>query len=247
MRPKSGMADWEITQALSNALGYPMHYDSPSEIMDEIARLTPTFTSVSYAHIEELGGSVQWPCNPENPEGTPIMHIDSFPHGKGTFVLTKYIPTDERTNKRFPLILTTGRILTQYNVGAQTRRTSNTTWHQEDLLEIHPHDASDRGIEEGDIVQITSRVGQIAMKAKVSTRVQPGVVYTTFHHPISGSNVITTDNADWATSCPEYKVTAVQISKVESYTSEWQNHWSTEDKIQHDFLTSSEPGAHEHA
>lgn len=175
------------------------------------------------------------------------MHIDSFPHGKGTFVPTKYIPTDERTNKRFPLILTTGRILTQYNVGAQTRRTGNTAWHEEDLLEIHPHDASDRGIENGDIVQIASRVGQIAMKAKVSTRVQPGVVYTTFHHPVSGSNVITTDNADWATSCPEYKVTAVQVSKVESYTSEWQTHWLIDDKKQHEFLTSAEQGTHEHA
>src|SRR5690606_13335193 len=110
---------------------------------DEIARLTPTFASVNYAHIDKMGGSVQWPCNPQNPEGTPIMHIDSFPHGKGTFVPTQYIPTSERTNKRFPLILTTGRILTQYNVGAQTRRTGNTAWHEEDLLEIHPHDASD--------------------------------------------------------------------------------------------------------
>jgi len=246
MRPKSGMADWEITQALSNALGYPMQYENPSEIMDEIARLTPTFASVNYAHIDKMGGSVQWPCNPQNPEGTPIMHIDSFPHGKGTFVPTQYIPTSERTNKRFPLILTTGRILTQYNVGAQTRRTGNTAWHEEDLLEIHPHDASDRGIENGDIVQIASRVGQIAMKAKVSTRVQPGVVYTTFHHPVSGSNVITTDNADWATSCPEYKVTAVQISKVENYASEWQDHWASTDKKQHDFLKSAESGTHEH-
>lgn len=246
MRPKSGMADWEITQALSNALGYPMQYENPSEIMDEIARLTPTFASVNYAHIDKMGGSVQWPCNPKNPEGTPIMHIDSFPHGKGTFVPTQYIPTSERTNKRFPLILTTGRILTQYNVGAQTRRTGNTAWHEEDLLEIHPHDASDRGIENGDIVQIASRVGQIAMKAKVSTRVQPGVVYTTFHHPVSGSNVITTDNADWATSCPEYKVTAVQISKVENHASEWQDHWASTDKKQHDFLKSAESGTHEH-
>ena len=222
MRPQSGKADWEITQALSTALGYPMNYSHPSEIMDEIARLTPTFASVSYARIEELGGSVQWPCNPDNPEGTQIMHTESFPHGLGRFIISQYIPTEERTNQRFPLILTTGRILTQYNVGVQTRRTQNTAWHAEDLLEIHPHDASDRGIEDGDIVQITSRVGQVAMRADVTERIQPGVVYTTFHHPLSGANVITTDNADWATSCPEYKVTAVQVSKVENLTSAWQ-------------------------
>lgn len=240
MRPQSGKADWEITQALSTALGYPMNYSHPSEIMAEIARLTPTFASVSYERIEELGGSVQWPCNLDNPEGTQIMHTESFPHGLGRFVISQYIPTDERTNQRFPLILTTGRILTQYNVGAQTRRTQNTAWHAEDLLEIHPHDASDRGIEDGDIVQITSRVGQVAMRADVTERIQPGVVYTTFHHPLSGANVITTDNADWATSCPEYKVTAVQVSKVENLTSAWQEQWRETDEQQQQFLPVAE-------
>ena len=242
MQPLAGMADWEVTQALCNALGYPMNYQSPSEIMDEVARLTPTFASVSYERIDALGGSVQWPCNPDNPEGTPIMHKHSFPHGLGKFVLSQYVPTDERVTQRFPLILTTGRILTQYNVGAQTRRTSNVSWHAEDLLEIHPHDASDRGINDGDAVQISSRVGQVAMKAQISTRMQPGVVYTTFHHPISGSNVITTENSDWATNCPEYKVTAVQISKVEGLTSDWQEQWLKTEKEQQALLAIAEVG-----
>ncbi|NOT67238.1 MAG: formate dehydrogenase subunit alpha [Methylophilaceae bacterium] len=219
----AGKEDWEVTQMLSNALGYPMNYSHPSEIMDEIARLTPTFHGVSYAKIEELG-SIQWPCNADAPDGTPTMHVDEFVRGKGRFMITEYIATDEKVTKKFPLILTTGRVLAHYNVGAQTRRTENTAWHPEDILEIHPHDAEDRGIKDGDWVGIQSRAGETVLHAKVSTRMQPGVIYTTFHHPFSGANVITTDNSDWATNCPEYKVTAVQVSKV-SQPSEWQKQY----------------------
>jgi formate dehydrogenase major subunit len=220
MQSKSGYADWEITQLLSNAVGYPMNYSHPSEIMDEIARLTPTFTGVSFARIDELG-SIQWPCNAAHPEGTPTMHVGEFVRGKGKFLVTEYVPTAEKVNARFPLILTTGRILSQYNVGAQTRRTENNQWHDEDRLEIHPHDAEERGIAEGDWVGIASRAGDTVLRARVTERVQPGVVYTTFHFPESGANVITTDNSDWATNCPEYKVTAVQATRV-SQPSEWQ-------------------------
>ena len=122
-------------------------------------------------------------------------------------------------------MLTTGRILSQYNVGAQTRRTANSAWHPEDILEIHPHDAGDRGISEGDRVSIASRVGETSLHASLSERVQPGVVYTTFHHPISGANVITTENSDWATDCPEYKVTAVEVRKATG-PSAWQRQHS---------------------
>ncbi|HVL09780.1 MAG TPA: formate dehydrogenase subunit alpha [Burkholderiaceae bacterium] len=220
MPPLAGYADWEVTQALANALGYPMQYRDPSEIMDEIARLTPTFHGVSYARLEALG-SIQWPCNEAAPEGTPIMHIDAFVRGKGRFMPTKYVPTEERINARYPLILTTGRILSQYNVGAQTRRTANSMWHGEDRLEIHPHDAEERGIAEGDWVGIASRAGETVLRATITERMQPGVVYTTFHFPESGANVITTDNSDWATNCPEYKVTAVQVLPV-TQPAEWQ-------------------------
>jgi formate dehydrogenase major subunit len=220
MKSKSGYADWEITQLLSNAVGYPMNYAHPSEIMDEIARLTPTFTGVSYARIDELE-SIQWPCNAEHPEGTPTMHVGEFVRGKGKFLVTEYVPTAEKVNAKYPLILTTGRILSQYNVGAQTRRTENNQWHDEDRLEIHPHDAEERGIAEGDWVGIASRAGDTVLRARVTERVQPGVVYTTFHFPESGANVITTENSDWATNCPEYKVTAVQATRV-TQPSEWQ-------------------------
>ena len=220
MPPLSGKADWEGTMALANALGCKFQYDHPSEIMDEIARLTPTFNGVSYAKLDKLG-SIQWPCNDHTPAGTPVMHVDEFVRGKGFFAITEYVPTEERANRKFPLLLTTGRILSQYNVGAQTRRTRNSEWHEEDTLEIHPHDAEERGIKHGDWVGIKSRVGNTVLHADVTSRVKPGVVYTTFHHPVSGANVITTDNSDWATNCPEFKVTAVQISKVTA-PSRWQ-------------------------
>ena len=223
IEPLAGLADWEVTCRLSNALGYPMNYAHPSEIMDEIARLTPTFTGVSYEALDRLG-SIQWPCNADAPDGTPTMHIERFVRGVGRFYVTEYVPTDERVNSRFPLILTTGRILSQYNVGAQTRRTDNVAWHSEDRLEIHPDDAEARGINSGDWVGIASRAGDTVLRATVTERVQQGVVYTTFHFPESGANVITTDNSDWATNCPEYKVTAVQVTKV-SQPSEWQTRY----------------------
>ena len=221
--PVAGLADWEITIKLSEALGYPMPYQHPSEIMDEIARLTPTFAGVSFDKIDQLG-SVQWPCNEKAPEGTPIMHIGQFVRGKGRFMITEFIPTDERTTGRFPLILTTGRILTQYNVGAQTARTENNVWHAEDVLEIHPFDAENRGIREGDLVSLASRAGETSLHAHLSERMQPGVVYTTFHHGFTGANVVTTEFADWATGCPEYKVTAVEVHLAKRM-SEWQEHY----------------------
>ncbi len=230
MTPKNGMEDWEITAKLSTALGYEMQYQHASDIMDEIAALTPTFKGVSFKKLDELG-SIQWPCNDEAPSGTPTMHVDEFVRGKGKFYITQFVPTDEKVNAKYPLILTTGRILTQYNVGAQSRRTPNVAWHKEDLIEIHPHDAEERGVQDGDWVGISSRSGQTVLRAKITERVQPGVVYTTFHHPESGANVITTDNSDWATNCPEYKVTAVQVSKV-NQLSEWQKEYKDFSKEQ---------------
>jgi formate dehydrogenase major subunit len=238
MPPLAGLADWEVTVALSNALGYPMHYDHPSQIMDEIARLTPTFHGVTFEKIDRLG-SIQWPCNDKAPEGTPVMHVEEFVRGKGRFVMTEYVPTEERSTREFPLLLTTGRILSQYNVGAQTRRTANLLWHDEDRLEIHPHDAEQRGINDGDWVGVRSRAGETVLRAVITDRIQAGVVYTTFHHPFSGANVVTTDNSDWATNCPEYKVTAVQVSRV-AQPSEWQRQFTEFDKRQRELLPAHE-------
>jgi formate dehydrogenase major subunit len=210
MTSRTGLSEWEATCALSEAMGYSMPYASAAEIMDEIAELTPTFAGVSFELLDKLG-SVQWPCNEQAPTGTPIMHKDQFVRGEGQFITTPYVPTDERSTRKFPLLLTTGRILSQYNVGAQTRRTDNVVWHAEDVLDIHEADAEARGVKDGDWIEIASRAGQTRMRARISDDIPAGVVYTTFHHPVSGTNVITTDNSDWATNCPEYKVTAVEI------------------------------------
>ncbi|TXL73423.1 formate dehydrogenase subunit alpha [Vineibacter terrae] len=224
MPPRNGLADWEITVAIAHAMGVAgMDYTHPSQIMDEIARTTPTFTGVSYDKLDAVG-SVQWPCNEAAPQGTPVMHAGGFVRGRGRFIITEYVPTDERTGPRFPLLLTSGRILSQYNVGAQTRRTANVMWHDQDLLEIHPHDAEQRGVRDGDWVRLASRVGATTLRAKVTDRVAPGVVYTTFHHPLTQTNVVTTQYSDWATDCPEYKVTAVQVTPSNG-PSDWQREY----------------------
>ncbi|MEO5793676.1 MAG: formate dehydrogenase subunit alpha [Rhodoferax sp.] len=238
MPPKAGLADWEVTVKLANALGYPMAYSHPREIMAEIASLTPTFHGVSYEKIDQHG-SVQWPCNENTAElGTETMHRDKFVRGKGKFIITQFVPTEEKVTRKFPLLLTTGRILSQYNVGAQTRRTENSQWHSEDRLEIHPHDAEERGIKADDWVGIESRAGHTVLRALVTERMQPGVVYTTFHFPESGANVITTDNSDWATNCPEYKVTAVQVMPVVQ-PSEWQKSYAQFNQNQLDLLQAA--------
>ena len=237
MAPQAGLADWEATLGFAKALGCNVSYAHPSQIMDEIAVLTPTFAGVSYVKLDELG-SLQWPCNDTAPQGTPIMHVARFVRGKGKFMITEFVPTDERTTQRFPLILTTGRILSQYNVGVQTQRTMNNVWHDEDVLEIHPFDAENRGIRDGDLVAIQSRSGEVALHARISERMQPGVVYTTFHHAKSGANVITTDYSDWATNCPEYKVTAVQVQR----TNRWSD-WQEADRASADLLRIIERNA----
>ncbi len=224
MAPRNGYEDWEITQKLSQAMGFGMNYTHPREIMDEIARLTPTFAGVSFEKLDAVG-SIQWPCNTNAPEGTPVMHMDGFVRGKGRFMITEYVPTEEKVGPRFPLLLTTGRILSQYNVGIQTRRTANVVWHDEDVLEIHPHDAEVRGIKDGDFVKLASREGDTTLRAQVTDRVAPGVVYTTFHHPGTQTNVVTTEFSDWATNCPEYKVTAVQVSPSNGPTA-WQRDYA---------------------
>jgi formate dehydrogenase major subunit len=213
MTPKTGKHEWEVVCELATAMGYSMSYTDGAAIMDEIAALTPTFAGVSFAKLDAVG-SVQWPCNDAAPEGTPIMHVDRFVRGLGRFVPTPFVPTDERATRRFPLLLTTGRILTQYNVGSQTRRTPNVEWYGEDVLDLHPADAEERGIRDGDRVTLASRVGSTMLHARISDRIPQGVVYTTFHYPVTGANVVTTEHSDWATNCPEYKVTAVQVSPV---------------------------------
>jgi formate dehydrogenase major subunit len=237
MEPANGYEDWEVTQMLANALGANWTYTHPSEIIDEIARLTPTFAGFSWERLQEIG-SVQWPVNEQHPDGSPVMHVEAFVRGKGKFVVTEYIPTDEKAGPRFPLLLTTGRILSQYNVGAQTRRTDNVLWHDEDLLEMHPSDAENRGFKTGDWAKLASRTGETTLRVLVTERMAPGVVYTTFHHPSTQANVVTTDFSDWATSCPEYKVTAVQVTPSNGPT-EWQEEYNQRSELSRRIATES--------
>src|SRR5438046_3617647 len=160
------------------------------------------------------------------------MHVGGFVRGKGRFVPTEYVATDEHTTRKYPLILTTGRILSQYNVGAQTRRTDNVVWHEEDRLEIHPHDAEERGVTDGDWVKLVSRSGETSLRALITERVAPGVVYTTFHHPNTQANVVTSGFSDWATNCPEYKVTAVQVAPSNG-PSDWQSRYEAFTRATH--------------
>ena len=229
MEPANGFEDWEVTQLLANAIGAGWTYTHPSEIIDEIARLTPSFAGLSWERLNEIG-SVQWPVNDKFPQGSPVMHVEGFASGKGKFVVTEYVPTDERTGPRYPLLLTTGRILSQYNVGAQTRRTDNVLWHEQDLLEMHPADADNRGLKTDDWARLASRTGETTLRVLVTDRVAPGVVYTTFHHPATQANVVTTDFSDWATNCPEYKVTAVQVSPSNG-PSAWQEEYEEHSKL----------------
>jgi len=242
MKPATGKDEWQITCELAGRMGHSMAYGNAAEIMDEIAALTPTFANVSFKRLDE-GGSLQWPCNDAHPEGTTVMHVGEFVRGKGNFVLTEYIPTEEKTNRKFPLILTTGRILSQYNVGAQTRRTDNNKWMEKDLLEIHPSDAEMRGVRDGDWVSVRSRKGETTLSALVSERMAPGVVYTTFHHPESGANVVTTEISDWATECPEYKVTAVEVAPA-NHLSDWQQNHAKAEELEK-MLSPNKPEAAE--
>lgn len=213
VEPLGGLADWQITVGFMNAMGYECHYDHPSEVLDEIARTSPAYSGMSFDKIDRLG-SVQWPCNTDAPEGTEVLHMATFPRGKGSFMLTGYLPTQERATDQYPLLLTTGRILSQYNVGTQTRRTANVVWHDDDLLEISADDAAARGLANGDRARISSRYGATELTVQISERVNPGIVYTTFHFAHTMVNNLTSDLDDWATNCPEYKVTAVDVERV---------------------------------
>ena len=211
--PLTGKQDWEVIRDLSAAMGYPMDYRHPSEVMDEIARLAPSFSGVTYEKLEEPGG-IQWPCNEKAPIGTPILHAEIFAGGKGKFYITKYVPSAEKTTPEFPLILTTVRNLYQYNSGTLTRRTPNVAWYMDDILEMNPLDAERYSVKDGGLVEIRSSKGRITQVLRTTERVPEGLVCTTFHSPKYMTNIVTTGAMDWAVGTFEYKVTAVSVKKA---------------------------------
>lgn len=212
--PQGVLPDWQVVCEVSTRMGYPMSYRHPSDIMDEIARLTPMFAGVSYDRLESPEG-LQWPVPAVGHEGTVLMHRDRFPKGKAHFVGVDYLPPGESPSEEYPFTLVTGRILQHYNCGAQTRRTDILEVVDVDALEMHPEDAARLGFAGGDLVRLASPRGQAILPVVLSERVQPGQLFTSFHFPASDVNSLLSSSSDDQSRCPEYKVSVVRVEPVE--------------------------------
>jgi formate dehydrogenase alpha subunit len=214
IEPVSGMAEWEVICKLANMMGYPMTYDHPSEIMDEIARLTPQYGGISYERLEKE--SLQWPCPTKDHPGTKTMYTDLFsrPGGLARFMALDHKGSGEVADRKYPFTLITGRIREHYNNGSMTRRIPGIMeLVSEELLEINPADAKKLNINDGDYIRVSSRRGKIKVRAKVTTRSQQGDVFMTFHYDKALVNLLTSEHKDPITGTPEYKSCAVRIEK----------------------------------
>jgi formate dehydrogenase major subunit len=211
--PGSALPDLEILQRVSRALGHEMGYENASAVMDEVAALTPDFAGVSFERLGRNG--LQWPVAADGTDA-PILYRERFdlPGGRGKFAALPYKEPGDHADDEFPLILITGRRLEHYNAGTMTRRTANSELLSSDWLEIHPEDAAKLGIESGQWVSIRSRVGQIEQEARITERIVPGHVFTTFHFPEQRTNLLVGQSSDVNTSCPEYKVIAVSLRPI---------------------------------
>jgi formate dehydrogenase major subunit len=208
--PNGVLPDWQVVCEVATRMGYPMRYAHPSEIMDEIARLTPSLAGVSYDRLERAPG-LQWPVPSREHRGTPLMHADRFPRGRARFVPVEHLPPGESPSEAYPFILITGRILQHYGCGAQSRRTDIMRLVDADVLEMHPADAADLGFHEGEVVRLVSARSEAVLPLTVSERVQPGQLFTSFHFPATGINALLSSSSDESSKCPEYKVSAVRV------------------------------------
>ncbi len=211
--PDGVLPDWQVVSEVSTRMGYPMSYGHPSEIMDEIAKLTPSWTGVSYDKLEQAGG-LQWPVPAKDHPGTPLMHAEQFPRGRARFVGVEYLPPGESPTEAYPFMLITGRILQHYNCGAQTRRTDIMQVVDTDVLEMHPDDAQRLGFRDGDRAKLVSARGEAVLPVIMSGRVLPGELFTSFHFPTTDLNVLLSSSADESSKCPEYKVSTVRVEKM---------------------------------
>jgi formate dehydrogenase major subunit/formate dehydrogenase alpha subunit len=211
--PGRAKADWEIVCLVARALGYPMDYASPAEIMEEIRRLTSSYAGITYERLDK--GGLHWPCPAEDHPGTPILHVGKFARGLGKFHPVEHIPPDEMPDEEYPLVLSTGRRLLHYHTGTMTLRTGTLEVHYpEEYLEVNPEDAARLGIESGDLVRVTSRRGLVEVRARVTEVVPPGLVFTSFHFPAVAINRLTNPARDPVAKIPEYKVCAVRVEKA---------------------------------
>jgi predicted molibdopterin-dependent oxidoreductase YjgC len=202
--------DWEVVRDAAAALGAGWRYDSPAQVMDEIAQIAPDlFGGVSYHRLGADG--LQWPCPARDHPGTATVHGDGFLRGRGLLTGLAYQPSPEHDVAGFPYLLVTGRVLQQYNVGTMTRRTAHRELAPDDPLEIHPDDARREGVGDGDLLELESRWGATRVRARLSTRVTPGTLFLSFHYPETHANRVVGPSLDPESKCPQYKATAVRV------------------------------------
>ncbi len=212
--PQDGIVpDGEQILRVSEMLGYTMTARTSFEIMDEIARLTPTMAGVSYEKLDR-GFGLQWPVPDMAHPGTSVMHTERFPRGKAKFSPAEYLPPGEEPTDDYPFTLVTGRILHHYNCGAQTRNSKLIEFVNQDVLEIHKEDAEELGIADGEMVKLASARAVVELRCVISERVPPGQLFTTFHFPDNNLNPLLSSSADALSKCPEYKVLTVRIEKI---------------------------------
>jgi formate dehydrogenase alpha subunit len=210
--PGEALPDWLAVRDVGRAMGAAWTYETPAQVMDEIARVAPKlFGGVSYDRL--AGDGLQWPCPTREHPGTSRVHAEGFMRGRGKLSAITYAESPERTSEEFPFILVTGRVLEHYNVGTMTRRTPNRELVPEDVLEVNPNDALREGISEGEIVEIESQWGLTAMRVRLSLRVAPRTLFAAFHYPETHTNRLTGSCVDPDSKCPNYKVTAVRLRR----------------------------------
>jgi len=211
--PGQARTDWEIVADLSSRMGYAMKYDSAKQIMDEVNTLAPSYAGITYDRIEKTG--LQWPCPTKDHPGTRFLHKDRFSRGLGLFAAIEFVPPAELPDKKFPLILSTGRVLYHYHTGTMTRQAEGPMQrYPQSLVEIHPKDAEKYGIGEGQTVKVTSRRGAVEAKAVVTERSQEGTIFMNFHFKETAVNQLTNPALDPIGKIPEYKVCAVKVEAV---------------------------------
>ncbi len=206
--------DWEIIQEISNRFGFEMKYESPEEIFNEIAGLTPSYAGITYERLE--GAGLQWPCPTREHPGTPFLHKDGkFTRGKGLFHAIDYNPPAEVVDDEYPFWMTTGRVYAHYHTGTMTRNSESLDFEiSEGFLEINPADAQQLDICDGHQIKMASRRGQIVAKIMITDRVDPGVVFMPFHFEETNVNKLTNPAYDPIAKIPELKVCAVKLEKV---------------------------------
>jgi len=204
--------DWEIITQLSSRMGYPLKYSHPAEIMEEIARLTSSYAGIDYKRLEK--GGLQWPCLDKAHPGTRYLHRERFTRGLGLFQPVEYLPPAEMPDEEYPFVLSTGRVLYHFHTGSMSRRAQGLAEiYPESEVEINPLDAQKLDITEGAIVKLTSRRGQIRVRAAKTERVPQGMIFLNFHFAEAAVNKLTNPALDPIAKIPEYKVCAVKVER----------------------------------